>query len=35
MPLDDLSGLHFGYDDGGGQNLYALVGGHNDLTFPL
>ncbi len=35
MPLGGLGGLHFGYDGGGGQNFYALGGGHNDLTFPF
>jgi hypothetical protein len=35
MPLGGLGGFHFGYAGGGGQNLYALVSGHNDLTFPF
>jgi hypothetical protein len=35
MSLGGLGVLHFGYDGGSGQNFYALVGGHNDLTFPF
>jgi hypothetical protein len=35
MALGGLGGLRFGYDGGGGQNFYALISGHNDLTFPF